>query len=191
MHIKRKQIFSSYRYLCMIFVLVYLPASYLSGQKLADRLILEIDRQTYSQRYMEAYFIVKFYLSSYLHYPTAKSSKLNDANYKEFFDNFAQDMLISTEAKKLGRYQPTSESLDVFLKLFDDPKPFADEMIARLKELDISHGKLTRMVSDVIQIDEFRKNKDTSHKKQSFWIDELKENHMIRIFSGAQNYQPI
>lgn len=166
-------------------------ASSKSDSFMGDRLVLEIGRHTFTQRYLELYIGVKFLLTKRLSYPYS-GGFITSHTWQSALEMAKQDMLISIEAKRLGRFYPVPSTI---MRLAQDIDYFlrSDQNFANLVlRLGANRRKLLKIAAEVIQIDEFLRNKSRSDSnQQNSWLENIEKQYIVRYFQGYENYIPI
>ncbi|MFK7823676.1 MAG: hypothetical protein AB8G05_05955 [Oligoflexales bacterium] len=156
-----------------------------STQVLGDRLLMDINHYTFSQRQMEVYLLIK----ALIYKPENPRVKLNQESWLSSIEKFREDMLIYLETKRLGRFQPPDDKVqnitrDLERRLYNSPNIQEDA-----KRLGLDRLTLLRTVANVIQVEEYRKLK--SMNQEPGWVKSLEPKYVVRSFKGSHKYQKI
>ena len=154
-------------------------------QTLGDRLLMDINHYTFSQRQMEVYLLVK----SMIYNSENSMVQLNQKTWLSSIEKFREDMIIYLETKRLGRFQPPDDKVqsitrDLERRLYSTPA-----ISKEAKRLGLDRLTLLRAVANVIQVEEYRKLK--SMNQEPGWVKLLEPKYVVRSFKGSLKYQRI
>ena len=193
MSINMGQTLSIWRYFFLYFVIaINLASGGLSmataqenSQDLGDRLLMDINHYTFSQRQMEVYLLIK----SMIYTTKGPLVKLSQTNWLNSIEKFREDMIIYLETKRLGRFQPPDDKVqsiarDLERRIYKSPNIKGDAQRLALDRLT-----LLRAVANVIQVEEYRKLKSMS--QEPGWVKSLEPKYVVRSFKGSHRYQTI
>ncbi|NRA44025.1 MAG: hypothetical protein HRU09_03605 [Oligoflexales bacterium] len=156
-----------------------------SGQELGDRLLMDINHYTFSQRQMEVYLLIKSLI-----YKTGKQkAKLNQDNWLPSIEKFREDMIIYLETKRLGRFQPPDDKVQSIARDLERKIYKSTVIRADASRLGLDRLTLLRAVASVVQVEEYRKLK--SMGQEPSWIKALEPKYVVRLFKGSHRYQSI
>ena len=150
---------------------------------IGDRLLMEINHYTFSQRQMEVYLLVKNLINK-------KGEKVpipGAENWLESVEKFKEDMFIYLEAKRLGRFQAPDEKIQSIAKDLQrqlDADPSLKNIAQRL---GVDRQTLLRAAGNVVQVQEFRSLK--SMNGEAGWIKNLASKYVVRSFKGSYEYR--
>jgi hypothetical protein len=172
----------------IILTLLLLPLHSIGKTLVGDRLLLEIGRVAYPQSYLEAYMVLKGVLGKHLK-NKAQAAVPALSDWQQALPYFKREMLISREAKRLGRFYPTPTAIrevmdDVEIQRLQD-RDFSNVLL----RLNLNRSQLVKFVAEVLQVDEFARNKNQTG--QDSWYEELEKQYIVRFFQNAETYVPI
>ena len=152
-----------------------------------DRLIIELNQYGFTQRQMEVYLLFRSVLS-----PGGGESKpwlVGESNWQESVQEFRNDMMIFLETRRLGRFQPQNLRIQ---QANQKALAAADKDAAitgAFKRLGIDRWTSLRTIVKVMQVDEYRRLKDSSGDKS--WLYEIEKKYVVRRFNGTGQWLPI
>jgi predicted component of type VI protein secretion system len=152
-------------------------------QLLGDRFIVEINKHNFTQRQLETYLGIKNVLRNSLH----RDPTMDEKKWNKSLSEFTDDMIINLETQRLGRFQPQATKVQLetqkfytFLNNDKDVKDF-------VKRLGIKKITLLKVISELIQIEDFKQLKG----KDFNWKQNLHERYKIRFAEKSNVYIPI
>lgn len=151
--------------------------------RVGDRLILEIGRISYPQSYLEAYMYIRYLISSHLknlgqvpQFPT----------WTQALEEFKSEMIISREAKKLGRFYPTQDRLQAIIPLVE-AKMVTDQDFSKLiQRLGLERQLIIKITAEILQVYDFKRHKRRT--QENSWFQILEKNYIVRFFFGAEKH---
>lgn len=152
---------------------------------LGDRLLMEINHYTFSQRQMEVYLLIK----NLIYRPKAPTIKLNQSNWFKSIEEYRDDMVIYLETKRLGRFQPPDDRVQSISKSIEHRLNRSRIIQNNAARLGIDRLALLRAVANVIQVEEYRKLK--SMNREAGWLKSLAPKYVVRSFKGSEKFQEI
>lgn len=170
------------------------------SEGLADRLLFEIDLQSYSQSQMESYLLCKDVLSG-----NNIIREVTSANWDQLLEEYKNDMIIHQEALRLGSFEASARVLDKALEVFQDFQATNDTAKVHIGRLGGKASTIRRTVDIAIRVESFRRSKkrqtavinnraETSLVRGTAipeWQDELTQRAVVRFYEGASSYQAI
>ena len=155
-----------------------------SAYTLGDRLLLEINDYSYTQRQLEAHFLVqKTIWSSY------QNEIINARDWVRLLNTFREDMLILLEVERYGWYKPTDQDIELAQQnILKNQMHIQSEFI----RLDIDKDMLTDIIVANLKINLYRKNqKNESAEKKPVWLIKLERKSFVRFYRDSSTYFPI
>ena len=179
---------SSFRILLVgIFLIVGLPVqNSVFSATVGDRLIIELNQYGFTQRQMEVYLLFRSVLSPG---GVSKPWLVGENNWQESVQEFRNDMMIFLETRRLGRFQPQNLRIQ---QANQKALAAADKDAAitgAFKRLGIDRWTSLRTIVKVMQVDEYRRLKDSSGDKS--WLYEIEKKYVVRRFNGTGQWLPI
>ena len=162
-------------------VLLLIPLCY--GATLGDRLLLEINNYSYTQRQLEAHMLVKKNIEA--RYQTGEL--FNQNNWRDLLNTFQQDMLILLEIERYGWYDPSLADIEtaqhnILRNLGNNPTDFV--------RLGIDSSMLTNLIISNLKISLYR-NRQTTLNEGNSWLEKLAKKNYLRLYHQSSIYQPI
>lgn len=152
---------------------------------IGDRLLLEINQHTFTQRELEIHMAIK----SLALKPGSNFLDINETNWLKNLALFKKDMIIFQETRRLGRFQPSEERIqEIAVKVRNQLKN-NKKWQSFSRRLGIERLTFLRSISNLIQIEEYRRLKETSKDKN--WLIELENKYVIRTFRNAKTFKKI
>lgn len=162
-------------------VLFFLPFCY--GAVLGDRLLLEINTYSYTQRQLETHMLIKKNIEA--RYQT--TTLFSQENWRNLLNTFLQDMLILLEIERYGWYEPSPADIEtarqnILKNLGNAPADFV--------RLGIDSSMLMNLIVSNLKITLYRKQQ-TSLTEGSSWLEKLEKKNYIRLYYQSSIYQAI
>lgn len=162
-------------------ILLFIPFCY--GSILGDRLLLEINTYSYTQRQLEAHMLVKKNIEA--HYQTTEL--FNQDNWRELLNTFQQDMLILLEIERYGWYEPSPADIEtaqqnILRNLGNNPADFV--------RLGIDSSMLINLIISNLKIALYR-NRQATLSEDNSWLEKLAQKNYLRLYHQSSIYQPI
>lgn len=180
--------------ICNFFIDKSLGATPVKPPILGDRLIVEINNKSYTQRQVEVYMTIKETIKT----SGYKNIKLIEKNtWNDFLEEFVFDMLIDQKARILNSFNPTNIMIQKTIKIFETKKAKNKNLLKKITALSINKLTLLHVIPSVLRVETFRRNKA---KKAGFkfkmsikpeWIINLRNKAIIRYYKGAKIYKQI
>lgn len=151
-----------------------------------DRLIIELNQYGFTQRQMEVYLLFRSVLSPRGEY---KPWLVGTQNWEESVQAFRDDMMIFLETRRLGRFQPQNVSIQ---QANQKALAEADRSLAvsgTFKRLGIDRWTSLRTIVKVMQVDKYRRLKNSSGDKT--WLYEIEKKYVVRRFNGTGQWLSI
>lgn len=154
---------------------------------LGDRLLLEINNHSYTQRQLEAHMLVRNALR--IDQPPPEQAISVAAQWRTLLDTFREDMLILLELERYDRYPPSAAEV-------------AKAQLFVLQRLSRARGELTRLGIDAAMLTELvianlkiaayrnsRERKTAATKPR--WLQKIEQKSFVRFYRGSSIWQPI
>lgn len=171
------------------------------GATLADRLVLEVDNTSYSQRQFELYTVLR---SALYVEDAAKITFVTEKNWTEQLDLFRLDMLVAQEAQRLSTALPGKRVIDAAAEVVQRKikrNPRLKEFLLRMKADDTV---VRRALSSILRVKSFLLSRERQYgadlsrveekadlDRNADWFQRLEQRTPHRIFEGAHRYQVI
>ena len=180
--------------ICLILITPYHSAAAIP----IDRLILEVNKQSYTQRQVILYVTTRRLLQEN---PKASDLQINQKNWTTVLSQFSDEMIIEQEAQRLGSRQPNAEMVKTMKsKLLAQRRkwPIINKVYHRMA---VTEQEMKKILASIIRVQSFlitRKKtplKEDSPQNQTHaknnWFDRLKQRTPSRYYEQARNYVPI
>ena len=171
-----------------------------STARLADRLVLEIEKTSYTQRQFELYVAMKGVVVEGLVRPILTSA----ANYRDQLESFTSDMLVEHEAHRLGSVQPERKAILAARDRWDFAVEKDPTVMNFAKRLGADPETVRSVAGSVLRVRGFvlsKERQSSQGSKEVFkpgtldphadWFVRLEQRTAYRIFEGARDYQII
>lgn len=189
-----KKIFLFASYL-IIFVCTFSQAQ---AQVISDRLVLEINKNAYTQRQMELYIALRSALTS------AEPTLINKSNWGEQMELFRREMVVEQEAQRLSSAQPNRKTVQSGLAILEERRKKSPAFAAFLKRMQADEPTQRRTLASIIRVRVFLASKERQYSPDSTrleqkadvdykadWFVKLEQRTPYRIFEGAREYVEI
>lgn len=155
-----------------------------SAYTLGDRLLLEINDYSYTQRQLEAHFLVQETIWS-----DYEKEIINARDWVKLLNIFREDMLILLEAERYGWHRPTERDIELARQnILKNQTRIQSEFI----RLGIDKDMLTDIIIANLKINSYRKNQKSESKgKKPEWLLKLERKSFIRFYRDSSTYFPI
>lgn len=185
----------------LVFFMAVGPSAPIQEVFPADRVILEINSNVYTQRMLEIYLILRGALGS--DRVVSDIEVVSEKNWKSALDAFIDEMLVLQEAQRTGSFSASGKTIDGALQMIDEALKRHPSALARLAGLDVDANQKMRMVSWILKVEGFRRSKSRQGQDESSvtvkekkglktdWVKELQERAVVRTLDGATTYRPI
>ncbi len=187
-----------------LFVVCFLALFAAAGSRVAraevigDRLVIDVNGTHYTQRQIEAYYLVRVILSQQ---EGAGFPRIDAKNWPQIIDMFRVEILVEQEALRLGSFRPVDRAIthatDIFMSRVKQ-SAHAENMMKRLGLTGLS---LTRTLTTVLRADALRRNKERQMEAEGvaasaqgetpLWLRDLNQRSVHRTFEGADVYKEI
>lgn len=167
---------------------------------IGDRMVVEINGKSFSQRQIELFFVVRETLQEDL---DARRALLTEKQWSPALDFFVAEMSLAMEADRVGS---GAISQDQFEKIKTRSKNRMHGVIAnRIRSLGASQQHIDSTILTILKVEALRsfkrqtstpKTPDTSDKKVTAyqvdkWIQDINSRTFIRYYLGAREYKNI
>ena len=169
--------------LLTILVLAWCSSAYTLG----DRLLLQINHHSYTQRQLEAHTLVRAALQV-VRQPD-DTAIISAQRWRDLLDLFREDLLISLALERYDRYRPSTEDIAA-ARRYVLQKPTL--MQAELVRLGIDDSTLTELIVVNLKINSYRlaQEKKTAATKPR-WLQNIEQRHFVRFYRGSSIWMPI
>ena len=153
------------------------------GPPLGDRLILELNRDSFSQRQAEVYLLVRSLTGSGR---PVRALATDGSAWQESLEQFRDDMMVFLETRRLGRFQPENAQIQQKaerLLWLARQRPYLKHSFT---QLGIDRWTSLRTIAMVMQVEEFRRLKAGTGDHR--WFSSLEQRYVVRWFDGSEQY---
>jgi len=183
-------------------LVVFLWSSSLNAQEvLLDRLVVEVNSVTYTQRQVELFYGVFQAIS-------LEDSKdftgISPANWSRVLQEYIRFMLIEQEAHRLGSYFPSNNMIEKATEVFLLKKQRDPEIAKLVTRLFADRKSIRQSIVSVLRVASFLRSKmrragtDSKTDKKMWldfaeqeWFQQLMQRAIIRYLSDGQRYREI
>ncbi len=158
-----------------------------SAYTLGDRLLLQINNHSYTQRQLEAHTLVREALRI-MRQPD-NASIISAQKWRDLLDLFREDMLILLELERYDRYRPDPEDIDAARRYVLQKHTL---MQAEFVRLGIDNSMLTELIVVNLKINSYRRGheKKTAATKPR-WLQKIEQRNFVRFYRGSSIWMPI
>jgi len=158
-----------------------------SAYTLGDRLLLQINNHSYTQRQLEAHTLVREALRVVQQYDAA--AIISAQGWRGLLDLFREDMLILLELERYDRYRPSPEDVET-AKRYVLQKQTA--LQAEFVRLGIDDNMFTELIVVNLKINSYRRTqaKKTAATKPR-WLQKLEQRNFVRFYRSSSIWMPI
>ena len=161
-----------------------------------DRLLIELNRVSYSQRYVELYSVVEKMITTTRATPIAIA---DESNWSTLLEEFKDDLLVEQEAKRVAGISIGKNVLQAALALIAEKREKDPAINAYMVRLGVDDDTLHKATLSVLSIKSFlvRKQKKDGDAaagpfptldKQAPWFIKLEQVTPYRYFEDAKKY---
>jgi hypothetical protein len=171
----------------------------------ADRLIAQVNAQSYSQWQVESYFLVKESLRGAMA-PAGEGGEVRfapSAQWKGEVEAFVTEMLVFQEAERIGSFVPTSRMVEQALALVDNMRGREPAIHEAWTRLGLTQALASRVVAQVLRVDAFSQSQERVLPTASAnggkdlplahrpWVQALRDRALVRFFDGAEIWREV
>ena len=167
--------------------LIILSALWCSAYTLGDRLLLQINNRSYTQRQLEAHMLIREALQ--VAHPPADAPVISAHKWRDLLEIFREDMLILLELERYDRYRPNPKDIDVAKNYVLQQHALLQ---ADLVRLGIDTDMLTELIVVNLKISSYRhaQDKSTTSTKPR-WLQKIEQRNFVRFYRGSSLWMPI
>lgn len=160
---------------------------------LIDRLVLEVDSFSYTQRQLELYIILKNILSKNKPPPL---TLIDARNWDQALNEFQIDMLIEQEARRIGSVHLSDKTIAVARKIVAQRSAKDPTFRLFLEHVGADETTIRKTLITILIVRKFKIGKNLSRNNDSKanlykWINALQSRIPYRIYEGAKKFEPI
>ena len=172
----------------MRLLLISMLALCSSAFTLGDRLLLQINNHSYTQRQLEAHTLVREALRVAHQYDDA-AAIISAQKWRDLLDLFREDMLILLELERYDRYRPNPQDIEA-AKHYVLQKQ--DLMRPEFVRLGIDNSMLNELIVVNLKINTYRQAQDkkTATTKPR-WLQKIEQRNFVRFYRGSSIWMPI
>lgn len=162
-------------------------AQCISAYTLGDRLLLQINNHSYTQRQLEAHTLIREALQ--VAQQSDAATIISTQRWRSLLDLFREDMLILLELERYDRYRPSSEDVEL-AKRYVLQKQVVQQ--AEFVRLAIDDNMFTELIVVNLKINSYRRaqaKKTTATKPR--WLQKLEQRNFVRFYRGSSMWMPI
>lgn len=163
-------------------------ALFCSAYQLGDRLLLQINNVSYTQRQLEAHTLIREALRVTL--SSTERLVISAQVWRDLLDKFREDMLILLELERYDRYRPSKADIDTARRYVLQKQV---ELQADFVRLGIDDNMLTELLAVNLKINAYRraqKQKTTTMTKPR-WLQKIEQRNFVRFYRGSSLWMPI
>ncbi len=167
-------------------------------QVVGDRMIIEVNNTSYTQRQVELYSLVKQLVTK----DDADIILPDESTWEAILDAFEQDVVVELEALRLGSFNPSDASVEKVKDILLQKLKVSKNASAAATKLRVDDKTLARALTSVMRVESFSRNK----RKQATlmnsvladerapeaaageWLKDLKARAVSRYFKSARRY---
>lgn len=167
--------------------IILVLAQCISAYTLGDRLLLQINNHSYTQRQLEAHTLIREALRVVQQSDAA--TIISTQRWRSLLDLFREDMLILLELERYDRYRPSSEDVEL-AKRYVLQKQAVQQ--AEFVRLGIDENMFTELIVVNLKINSYRRaqeKKTTATKPR--WLQKLEQRNFVRFYRGSSMWMPI
>tara|TARA_B100001094_G_scaffold309009_1_gene342251 strand:+ start:304 stop:1044 length:741 start_codon:yes stop_codon:yes gene_type:complete len=178
--------------ICLLVLSSVLCTSASASGALLDRLVLEVNGVTYSQRQLELYLVTKDALRK----PISETlSFVGKSNWSRSLERFINDMVISQEAQRFSGYTPSDVLLNAAKQTLFERRE-ADLIFATFfKRMSVSDSEVRFIISRHLKLTEYLRSRNRKSEAVPFiksaWFLKLKDRAVYRIYKGGDAFKEI
>ncbi len=171
----------------MRLLVIYVLALGNSAYTLGDRLLLQINNDSYTQRQLEAHTLVREALRVVRQPETA--AIISASRWRDWLDMFREDMLILLELERYDRYRPSPADIAAARRYVLQKHAL---MQADFVRLGIEDSTLTELIVVNLKINFYRRARDKKTAVQRpRWLQKMEQRHFVRFYRGSSIWMPI
>ena len=171
----------------MRLLLVISLAVWCSAYTLGDRLLLQINNRSYTQRQLEAHMLIREALritSQSLATPIISAQR-----WRDLLELFREDMLILLELERYDRYRPSEADVEAARHYVLQKQALLRADLARL---NIGDAMLTELIIVNLKISSYRRAQDKSTTPtKPRWLQKIEQHNFVRFYRGSSLWMPI
>jgi len=178
------------------FLITFFAISSLAhGNVLGDRLIIDINKTSYSQAQLEGYLLVRSLLLADDGRDTYRVC--NGNNWQAALNAYTTDMIIEHETQRLGGFQAPENMIAAAKNVIRKKASEDANVTPTINRLGINDQNLQSLISAVLRIEAFRRsrlklnatdNNGKNGENDQSWLEALRQRSAIRTFQGAENF---
>ena len=162
-------------------------ALFCSAYQLGDRLLLQINNVSYTQRQLEAHTLIREALQ--VTRPSTERLVISAQVWRGLLEKFREDMLILLELERYDRYRPSEADIDTARRYVMQHQ---EKLQADFVRLGIDDDMLTELVAVNLKINFYRRaqeQKTTTTKPR--WLQKIEQRNFVRFYRGSSLWSPI
>ena len=170
----------------LLFALIL--ALFCSAYQLGDRLLLQINNASYTQRQLEAHTLIREALRVM---PVSPEQLVISAQlWRDLLDKFREDMLILLELERFDRYRPSEADIDTARRYVMQKQA---ELQADFVRLGIDDDMLTELLAVNLKINAYRRAQEqkTTTTTKPRWLQKIEQRNFVRFYRGSSLWMPI
>ena len=158
-----------------------------SAYTLGDRLLLQINNRSYTQRQLEAHMLVREALR--ITPQLADAPVISAQRWRDLLEMFREDMLILLELERYDRYRPNTADVEAARHYVLQKHALLQ---ADLVRLGIDNEMLTELIVVNLKINSYRRaqDKNTTTTKPR-WLQRIEQRNFVRFYRGSSLWMPI
>ncbi len=142
------------RKILVAFIYFTFHVMHTSASEVVDRLIVEVDRISYSQLHIEAYCLLTDALGG-----RTELRQPNKVNWNELRAQFVTDMIIDQEALRVGGYEASRKMIEQARTILDQKTQITPDLSSRLQRYELKGPNLERLLAQAIRVESYKRSK--------------------------------
>ena len=183
--------------LCILGLVRSAPAA--GEGRILDRLLIELNRVSYSQRYVEMYSVAKGLLDPHA---SGTPPVAGENNWPAILDDFRDDLLVDQESKRITGVNIDKTVVENALNVIRQKRAEDPAVHAYLQRLGADDALLHKAVLSILNVKLFLTNKQKKEgvtgsastavlDKKAPWFVKLEQVTPYRFFEDAHKYVPL
>ena len=170
----------------MRLLLTFVLAVFCSAYQLGDRLLLQINNVSYTQRQLEAHTLIREALQ--VTQPSTERLVISAQVWRDLLDKFREDMLILLELERYDRYRPSETDIDTARRYVMQQQA---KLQADFVRLGIDDNMLTELLAVNLKINAYRRAQEQKTTAKPRWLHKIEQRNFVRFYRGSSLWMPI
>ncbi len=167
----------------MRLLLTTLCAWWCSAYTLGDRLLLQVNDRSFTQRQLEAHILVREALRV-----TPQPAAISAQRWRALLDTFREDMLILSELERYDRYLPRAADIETAEHYVLQKRTALQADFVRL---GIDDDMLRKLIVTNLKINSYRRVQSKNTTTATSWLRKIERRNAVRFYRGSSLWMPI